>query len=239
MTDDRRARAKALAEQAARAKEQARERLASGAEVREARKGALKQQLAQKKEVLAKRQEEVAERTGKARAARRRRRVTIAVLLAILILLLLLQPCRCTPEPEPDGIPVLIEPEPVEEVEAEPVPPPRNPPRIPKKDRPAMDLTPPAAPSWLDRFRLQVSARSPRLAACFEGSDEPGQLKWTTSVEPGQGAVSEHQLQPMLDTRELSAEERTCVIGVLSSPRYQLGGDGPETPVRVGLVIAF
>ena len=84
MTDDRRARAKALAEQAARAKEQARERLASGAEVREARKGALKQQLAQKKEVLAKRQEEVAERTGKARESRRRARARKGAMLSII-----------------------------------------------------------------------------------------------------------------------------------------------------------
>ena len=113
-------------------------------------------------------------------------------------------------------------------------------PRIRKVKRPAApDTTPPRSP-WLDALRLQVSARSPRLALCFDGSENPGQIKWTTTVEPVRGTVSEHELAPMLNTAPVTAAQRECLLEVLRSPAYKLPtASAPDAPTRVGLVIEF
>lgn len=109
--------------------------------------------------------------------------------------------------------------------------------RIDRRDRPEYPPAVPVPVPWLDAFRMQVSARSPRLARCFVGTEQPGRMKWTTSVVPAEGAVSEHDLEPVLATRELTAAERACVLEVLSEPAYTLiGADGPS---RVSLVIEF
>ena len=110
------------------------------------------------------------------------------------------------------------------------------------RPRPRPDFTPPAPKQldWIGDFRLQVAARSTRLATCFEGVTDPGALKWTTSVEPVEGTVAEHGLEPMLLSAELSAVQRACVLEVLSSPTYRLTpGEEPSTPSRVSLVIEF
>lgn len=169
-----------------------------------------------------------------------RRRGCLLILL-ILLILLLIRLCACAPPPEPEvpaPVPVPTGPAPVPEP---PPPPPRPPtPRLPRTDRPEFVAAPPEPVPWLASFRLQVAARSPRLATCFEGSERPGRLKWTTSVEPGDGHVSEHAIEPMLRTDDLTAAERACVTGVLSDPPYRLDGAEPRsTPHRVGLVIEF
>lgn len=182
-------------------------------------------------------------RAFKERKNKRPSRLWLLVLAAILALLALLCCNPCTPPPEPVAEVEIVLPAPPEEAPAEP--PTTTPPlpgldRIPRQPRPAIPVRPPGPPSWLDAFRMQVTARSPQLAACFEGSEFPGQMRWTTSVEAVQGSVSQHQLEPMLDTRALSADERACLLGVLSRPRYDLvTGDEPSTPQRVGLVIQF
>jgi len=87
---------------------------------------------------------------------------------------------------------------------------------------------------------MQVAARSPRLAQCFVGAQQPGRLKWSLSVEPHSGRVSDPVIEPMLLTDDLSRKERACVVEVLSDPPYDLQtGDEPSTPSRVGLVIEF
>jgi hypothetical protein len=92
----------------------------------------------------------------------------------------------------------------------------------------------------MDEYRLQVAARSPRLARCFQGAGRPGALRWTASVNPTRGEVSDHQLQPIGGGAELRREQRECLLEALSSPPYRLTAPGaPALPDRVGLVIEF
>lgn len=160
--------------------------------------------------------------------------------LCIVLLLLLLRECshEC---PEHEEEPCICE-EPVgEPVDTEAAPSePALGGRVRRKNRSSYRSGSPAPLSWIAAFRLQVAARSTRLATCFQGAERPGTLKWTTSVEPVEGRVSEHALEPMIDTASLTTPQRTCVLGVLSSPTYDLvTGDEPATPSRVGLVIEF
>ena len=85
-----------------------------------------------------------------------------------------------------------------------------------------------------------MAARSPRLAACFEGATRPGALRWTTRVEATTGTVSDQLLEPVLEADPLRATQRACVLEVLTSPRYTLEArDRRSVPPRVSLVIEF
>ena len=99
----------------------------------------------------------------------------------------------------------------------------------------------PSTPPWLDDFRMQVSARSPRLADCFTGTDRPGALRWTTAVNPENGSVSDHSLEPIGGTADLLQDQRECLLKVLSSPVYKIPKQdaGNVLPSRVGIVIEF
>jgi len=112
--------------------------------------------------------------------------------------------------------------------------------RIERQDRPEFRSEPPREVVWTRSFRLQVAARGPRLAACFEGMERPGRLKWSTAVEPVEGRVSDHQLEPMLLTQGVTSQEEACVLDVLSDPPYRIDADeGSSGPTRVSLVIEF
>ena len=173
---------------------------------------------------------------------RRRRRWWWAVVVALLLLLLLLRDCSCTPIEAPVVAEVSapaapVEPEPVE------VAPAARPPatgRIQRRDRPSFENELLAPLPWLAAYRMQVSARSHRLAECFVGAQRPGTLKWTASVEPGRGHVTEQTLEPTLQSDELTRQQRLCAFEVLSNPAYQLESrDERSTPIRVGMVIEF
>jgi hypothetical protein len=162
-------------------------------------------------------------------------------LLLILLLLLLARLCCCAEAPvEPPEAPaVSVEVEPG----GPPAPPPPAPepnPKIHKLDRPTYANPAPEVLPWVAAFRLQVAARSLRLAQCFVGAPRPGALKWTASVDPGSGRVSDHVLEPALSSDALTSEQKTCVIGVLSDPPYKLeGGMDRSTPPRVSVAIEF
>jgi len=161
--------------------------------------------------------------------------------LLLLLLLLLLRRCSCAepPPPPPDVATPVIEQVPVPTVaELEGQAPLKG--RIARRDRPDYASKAPEVLPWLASFRMQVSARSPRLAACFEGVSRPGALKWTAAVEPVQGLVSDQDVEPTLSSDELTRAQRTCVFDVLSDPPYRLETEDPRaTPSRVGLVIEF
>ncbi len=170
----------------------------------------------------------------------KRRRRWWPWLLLLLLLLLLLRLCSCAEEPVPPP-PEPIPAGPVEVGEPTPPEPPPRPParvgRIPrgKYANPAPDVLP-----WVTQLRMQVAARSPRLAACFEGIARPGALKWTAAVEPGSGEVSDHTLEATTGSDALTAEQRACVLGVLSDPPYKLeAGAERSTPPRVSIAIEF
>lgn len=177
------------------------------------------------------------------RRARARRRLRRTLGVAVLLLLASLMRCECEPPP-PSEVPKVEAKGEVETKVEPPVPAPvrRQPLRaqIEPQARTRYQGAERASPDWIDEFRLQVAARSPRLAQCFTGSDRPGTLRWTASVNPRSGAASDHELEPIGASAELRREQRECVVGALSSPLYRLTApQGESLPQRVSLVIEF
>ena len=183
--------------------------------------------------------EELRARQLEKRAIRRRRWRWALFVAGIVLLLLLLRDCSCAEPPEPVG------PGPVGEgTAAEPVEPVAAPApltgRIERRDRPEFGSAPPKPLPWIASFRLQVAARGPRLAECFVGAQRPGALKWTASVEPDSGRVSDSVLEPTRESDALTSGQRACVLEVLSDPAYRLQtGEARSTPSRVGIAIEF
>jgi hypothetical protein len=175
------------------------------------------------------------------RPAQRRRRWPYALLLLLLALLLcLLPPCRCEPPvvPEP-GAPAPPAPA-AEPLPAPPEPEPLPGGRVQRTERPDYPVHVPAPLPWLSAFRLQVAARSPRLADCFVGAADPGALKWSGQVDPGAGIVADASVEVLGGTSALTAEQRRCVLGVLAEPPYRLSASGQRgTPSTVSLVLEF
>lgn len=176
------------------------------------------------------------------RAARRRRRIKQAITVAVILLLLLL--IRC----EGPGAPVEVAnavvdagPQPVATV-VQPAKPRRPKPVVASKpvERPDFDAPERLQAKWVDAFRMQVAARSPRLASCFNGTDRPGALRWTTLVSRETGAVGNHDFEPMGAGGSLNSTQLDCLAQVLSKPGYSLEGVPPAgLPERVSLVIEF
>jgi hypothetical protein len=173
---------------------------------------------------------------------RRRRRIQRTVAVIALLLLLLLIRCEGQGVPE---TPVPTQPVPTEPPKPKVASVAKTPPTkrfVPVRpvERPGFSapVRPPAG--WLDVFRLQVAARSPRLAACFNGTDRPGALKWTSLVSLQTGAVGSHEFEPLGLAAEVSETQLTCLKEVLSKPGYRLGDEDVEgLPERVSLVLEF
>ncbi len=157
--------------------------------------------------------------------------------LLLLLLLFLIPPCTPPPEVvEVSSSPAVFVAVPEQGDRSAPP----TPGRMARRDRPAFPTPTPTPLPWLDAFRLQVAARSPRLAACFDGAARPGALKWTAAVEPVHGRVSDPTLEPTLSSDALTGAQRACVLAVLSDPPYRLDGTGAAaTPSRVGIVVEF
>ncbi|MGI5861531.1 MAG: hypothetical protein ACOX6T_05675 [Myxococcales bacterium] len=179
----------------------------------------------------------------KEKQRRRRRRLT--ALLAVLLLALLLTRCECQPapaippeaEPAPEVVPEEPEPVPAKKAEVK-----KNPLKATTKRRrrAGYEEAARAGPPWLEDFRLQVAARSARLAQCFTGSERPGALRWSTAVDPESGAVADHEVDPVGPSAELSLDQRKCLVGVLSDPVYRLTDQQKQgLPSRISLAIEF
>jgi len=200
----------------------------------QARQAELREHLNQKRATLADRRKAAPNRPPEQRS----RCWPLCAVLAALLLACLLKDCRCDPEVVEPPAPVAIaRPEPTS---TEPVEDPVPPPPVRRRGRPS---APPVAAGplpWLEAFQLQVAARSPRLAACFEGAASPGTLKWTALVEPASGRVTDQKVETMLGSAPLSRDQRNCVLEVLARPGYDLGETAARaTPTRVSLVIEF
>jgi hypothetical protein len=149
----------------------------------------------------------------------------------------LAQKASAIPKVVAQSQPAVVVQSPVAEAPEEPPPPEEH---IARQDRPEFAPVGADAPPWLDAFRHQVAARSSRLAACFVGVDGPGRLQWTTTVSGIAGRVSHHALSPIGSSSSLTTPERTCLLGVLSAPRYDLRAtDGSAIPSRVRLLLAY
>ena len=174
------------------------------------------------------------------RAAHPQRRRWWLVLLLLLALLLLRDCSRSVPE-----LPAAAkEPGPSAPVQTQPTVHPSAPAvhsgRVARRERPSFRSETQEPLPWLASFRLQVAARSLRLAECFVGAPRPGTLKWTAAVEPAHGSVSDQTLEPTLLSDALTRQQRGCVFVVLSDPPYQLeSGAERSTPTRIGMVIEF
>ncbi|MCP4500573.1 MAG: hypothetical protein GY822_11490 [Deltaproteobacteria bacterium] len=176
---------------------------------------------------------------------RRRRRRQLMVLLVIL--LLLLQRCDCEGVLFPDA-PVVVEAmgPPAElaapgELKDQP---PRKPPylrgKVKTSKRPSLAVKPPPPPSWLAQFRLQVATRSPRLAACFNGNDQPGAMRWSALVHAKSGRVYEAVVEPAFRGSTLTQKQVDCLVEGLTEKRYHLDEKNPQAAARrISLIFEF
>lgn len=164
-----------------------------------------------------------------------------------LLLLLLLLLIRCEEEPPPPPSPGVAAPGSKSVKTAASVPsaaPVKNraKPRrarlrgIKVKKRRTFEKAPPKPATWLPAFRLQVAARSPRMARCFEGQPEPGAIEWTTGVDPETGVTADHAFEVIGGGLVLGKEMKRCLTAVLTTPPYGLRGEGAA---RVTLLIEF
>lgn len=178
-------------------------------------------------------------KTARERLERRRRRQRIAAGIAIALLLLLLIDCegpagrgaklaKAVPSPSPKML--VPKPTPQKPLVA----------KLEPQKRPGYTLDARPGPDWLDDFRLQVAARSPRLSSCFNGSERGGVLRWTVSVDAKSGAVSGHEFEPLGNSAHLRTEQKACVTKALSDPAYLIKDPASEAlPNRVSLVLEF
>ncbi len=180
-----------------------------------------------------------AEQAPQVRRERGRRNLRRALGLALLALLLSLIRCDCQPPPPPASG---ATPGPDAGPRDASVPKAIRKPlqgKVQPRPRAAYEPAPAAPAGWIQELRLQVAARSPRLAECFTGAQGPGALRWTAAVNPESGVVSDHELVTVGTGESLPRDQRECLIKVLSTPTYHLNAEAGTAPDRVGMVIEF
>ncbi len=173
--------------------------------------------------------------------ARRRRQRRRALSSAVLLLLLLFLRCDCGPGEAPAPVPpvVVVLDAGIKAPAVRVAKRPASNERLASSKRPGYDTGNQPTPAWLDDFRLQVAARSPRLALCFTGADRPGALRWNVALNPESGAVSDHLFEPV-GPADLTTAQRDCLKKVLSNPSFHVAeADRRSVPPRVSLVIEF
>lgn len=173
------------------------------------------------------------------KTATRRRRLWGALLLLIL---LCLSRCSCTtdvPAPQKHAAPVVVVK--VDTFTKKPNTQTRAPAKIATSLRAKYGAEIPVEPAWVEAFRLQVAARSQRLAQCFVGASKPGVLRWKASLTAETGAVFDHHLEAVAPSEELTAEQQRCVVNVLSNPGYSKLATtyAAVLPESVSLVLEF
>lgn len=178
--------------------------------------------------------------------ARRRRRLRRLLAIAAVLLLMLFVRCDCESAPVVAAPPAADAGEPVVKT-----PPDAGTPRpkkaafrgrVAEQPRGAYKGDVKAPPSWLEEYRLQVAARSPRLSECFKGSDRPGALRWTSAVNVESGAVSDHELEALGSSGYLDSKQIQCLVAALSKPGYRIrpsSDEAKELPRRISIVIEF
>ena len=206
------------------------------------------------KQAVRARRAELRARLAEARAGQRRRkslRRRLIVLALLLLLYLLLRNCECDTPIVAPGAPDATATHPGPAVVADAaLAPPVEAPRRAKRRRPIriaptprgeLSTGTPTVPAWLAALQLQVAARGPRLATCFEGVDQPGALTWSAVVDRARGLVADQRFEPTLAGADLPPTRRACLATVLRDPPYRLpaGADDPEAGARITMVIEF
>lgn len=177
----------------------------------------------------------------KARARRRQRRMLVLAIILLIILLLLRLDCSAKPSSgKPKALPIAQQ--------KQEQPPKKAHRRKPKKlkgkvqgsARSAMAIEPMDPPLWLPQFRLQVSSRSPRLAACLIGTDWPGAMRWSALVHAQSGRVTESVVEPVFRGVSLDEDQLACLIKGLTEQPYVLDEPDPQAAARrVSLIFEF
>ena len=149
------------------------------------------------------------------------RHVLRAILLAIVILIIflfLLRDCEKT------ALQGKIDSRPIQETAetSAKLQPPQKPRlgRIAKQSRNNYKIAPQKSLPWMDEFRLQVAARSARLAKCFVGVERPGSLDWSCTVNPKSGVIFEQEIEMTQVGATLSQDQENCISSVLADPGY-------------------
>jgi hypothetical protein len=182
----------------------------------------------------------VASKNPHIQSEKRRRRIQRLLLAILLLLLLLLIRCDCGSGLEPGRADAGIDAGLLISIPDASIVKPRRPLSALVKPmlRPALEAPDPLAPKWLDAFRLQVAARSARLAQCFDGAQRPGAIRWTSSMNSKTGITSDHEFEAVADA-DVNLNNQ-CLIQVLSKPAYGFSGiDITAMPGRVSIVIEF
>ena len=180
----------------------------------------------------------------------RRRRLRRRILLLLLVLLLGLVRCECAEESISTALPfsprqMSKEPPTAQVVPLVPLKAPQRAfsGRVTPKPRGQYDIEMEDPPRWLQDFRRQVAARSPRLARCFNGANHPGAWRWSVAVNARSGAVSDQVLTAVGRETSLGESQRSCLVEVLSTPTYQLPQQsddlGGALLRRVSILIEF
>ena len=206
-------------------------------DLRERQRGLRGRQVASREKLQARRDALAARRSERSSRRRARRPWWLALLLLPPFCLI----PDCSEEaPLPPPLEQGSAPQVGAPVEVPPVPVPVPVPRMSTVPRPSFRSPTPKPLPWIGVFRLQVAARSPRLAGCFVGVERPGQLRWTAAVEPSSGETADHTLEPLLRSAAISRVERECILNVLTDPPYRLDVTTEQaTPTRVGIVLEF
>lgn len=181
---------------------------------------------------------------SRARQRQRRKRQLALLLLVILILLLLRLDCVEEPSPSVFPSPSMAVPAPRKHDKPGRGQAKRNPLRLEGRvegsDRTSLALDPLAPPTWLPEFRLQVAARSPRLAACFVGTERPGAMRWSALVHARSGRATESVVEPVFRGASLAEDQLDCLVKGLTEQPYVLDPSSPEVAARrVSLIFEF
>ena len=161
-----------------------------------ARKKELRRQISSERQILH-------ERLGIGVGGRSGLRRRLTLLICLVIVWLALRDCECDVPPSDLGqasAPKAVPPtEPQENVSAIDVSKPAKSSlkkksrlsrgRIEPQQRPQYKSEMPSKKRWLRTLRLQVAARSPRLAKCFVGIKAPGAIKWSATIAVDSGRV--------------------------------------------------
>ena len=175
-----------------------------------------------------------------ARIQKRRLRRLGAIIALLLLLWLLPRDCatESIPEnPSPQLVPK-IPPRPQAIIEETPQRP-LVPASVPPKNRPKLNVNPPPQPIWLEEFQRQVSARSPLLAKCAEGARAPGLLRWSGSVDPSSGVLSEQAIESVDATQALTETQQECILRALGALPFNFPNPGDRQARRIRLLLEY
>ena len=172
----------------------------------------------------------------------RRRRLKRLGGITTLLLLLWLLPQDCANEPTPETFPpetIPKTPPPPQAIIAETTQRPALPASVPPKRRPSLNVKPPPQPVWLEEFQRQVSARSPLMAKCAEGARAPGLLRWSGSVNPSSGILSEQVIESINANQALTETQQRCILRALGTLPFKFRDPGDGQSRRIRLLLEY